>query len=96
MMHADAKHPNCAYKWMEHSLSPKLQGDRRGLVRLGAVGAGRLQGQRAADRRGLRDQRLRQLRADLVLADADRQVREGGQLRALFAGQQDYIAILGK
>ncbi|WP_181708312.1 ABC transporter substrate-binding protein [Chthonobacter rhizosphaerae] len=27
MLHADAPHPNCAYKWMEHSLSAKLQGD---------------------------------------------------------------------
>nr|WP_141703756.1 ABC transporter substrate-binding protein [Methylobrevis pamukkalensis] len=27
MMHADAPHPNCAYMWMEHSLSPKVQGD---------------------------------------------------------------------
>lgn len=27
MLHADAAHPNCAYKWMEHSLSPKVQGD---------------------------------------------------------------------
>ncbi len=27
MMHADAAHPNCAYQWLEHSLSPKLQGD---------------------------------------------------------------------
>ena len=27
MLHAEAKHPNCAYMWMEHSLSPKLQGD---------------------------------------------------------------------
>lgn len=27
MMHADAKHPNCAYKWMEWSISPKVQGD---------------------------------------------------------------------
>ncbi|HVE86207.1 MAG TPA: ABC transporter substrate-binding protein [Myxococcales bacterium] len=27
MMHADAKHPNCAYLWMEHSLENKLQGD---------------------------------------------------------------------
>jgi putative spermidine/putrescine transport system substrate-binding protein len=27
MMHAEAPHPNCAYMWMEHSLSPKLQGD---------------------------------------------------------------------
>jgi putative spermidine/putrescine transport system substrate-binding protein len=27
MLHADAKHPNCAYMWLEHSLNPKLQGD---------------------------------------------------------------------
>jgi putative spermidine/putrescine transport system substrate-binding protein len=27
MMHVDAPHPNCAYKWMEHSLDVKLQGD---------------------------------------------------------------------
>jgi putative spermidine/putrescine transport system substrate-binding protein len=27
MMHAEAPHPNCAYMWLEHSISPKLQGD---------------------------------------------------------------------
>ncbi|MDQ0471280.1 putative spermidine/putrescine transport system substrate-binding protein [Labrys wisconsinensis] len=27
MMHSEAAHPNCAYKWLEHSLQPKLQGD---------------------------------------------------------------------
>ncbi len=27
MLAADAAHPNCAYLWMEHSLSPKVQGD---------------------------------------------------------------------
>jgi putative spermidine/putrescine transport system substrate-binding protein len=27
MMHTNAPHPNCAYLWMEHSLSPKVQGD---------------------------------------------------------------------
>jgi putative spermidine/putrescine transport system substrate-binding protein len=27
MMHIDAANPNCAYMWMEHSLSPKVQGD---------------------------------------------------------------------
>jgi putative spermidine/putrescine transport system substrate-binding protein len=27
MLHADSKNPNCAYMWMEHSLSPKVQGD---------------------------------------------------------------------
>ncbi|NTU80234.1 MAG: ABC transporter substrate-binding protein [Chloroflexales bacterium] len=27
MMHANAPNPNCAYKWLEWSLNPKLQGD---------------------------------------------------------------------
>jgi len=27
MLHANAAHPNCAYLWMEHSLSPQVQGD---------------------------------------------------------------------
>ena len=27
MLHAEAKHPNCAYKWMNWSLQPKVQGD---------------------------------------------------------------------
>jgi len=27
MMHVNAPHPNCAYMWLEHSLSPQLQGD---------------------------------------------------------------------
>ena len=27
MLHAEAKHPNCAYNWMNWSLEPKVQGD---------------------------------------------------------------------
>ncbi|NNU62668.1 ABC transporter substrate-binding protein [Ochrobactrum soli] len=27
MLHVDSEHPNCAYKWFEHSLKPKVQGD---------------------------------------------------------------------
>jgi putative spermidine/putrescine transport system substrate-binding protein len=27
MVHANAAHPNCAYMWLEHSISPKVQGD---------------------------------------------------------------------
>src|SRR5260221_678936 len=27
MLHAHARHPNCAYKWLEWSLTPKVQGD---------------------------------------------------------------------
>lgn len=27
MMHVDAKNPNCAYKWLEWTMTPKVQGD---------------------------------------------------------------------
>jgi len=27
MMHVDAPHPNCAYRWLEHSIAPRTQGD---------------------------------------------------------------------
>ncbi|HEY5657591.1 MAG TPA: ABC transporter substrate-binding protein [Myxococcota bacterium] len=27
MLHVDAPHPNCAYRWLQHSLDPKVQGD---------------------------------------------------------------------
>ena len=96
MMHAEAKHPNCAYKWLEHSLSPKLQGDVACLVRLRARGARGVQGQRAPDRCGLRHQRLRQFREDLVLAYADGQMRGGGRMRTLLKMGEGLIAILGK
>ena len=85
MLHVDAANPNCAYMWLEHSLSPKVQGDLVGLVRLVPVGAGRLQGQRAADRRRLQDQRLREFRQDQVLEDAGLQMRQPGRVRALLS-----------
>ena len=34
MLHAGAKHPNCAYKWLEWSISPEGAGRRRRVVRL--------------------------------------------------------------
>ena len=48
-----------------------------------AGGARGLQRQRAPDRRRLRAEWLRQLRQDLVLEDADRQVQDAGYLRPL-------------
>ena len=85
MMHVDAKHPNCAYKWLEHSLSPKLQGDLAAWF--GSVPAvpAACKGNALLDRYRLLDQRLRQFREDLVLAHADGQVRAGRHLRALLA-----------
>ena len=85
MLHADAANPNCAYMWMEHSLSPKVQGDLAAWFGSVPVGAGCLQGQRAADRRRLQDQRLRGLREDQVLEDAGLQMRQPGRVRALLS-----------
>ena len=48
MMHAEAKNPNCAYMWLEHSLNPKLQGDLAAWFGSVPVGAGGVQGQQAA------------------------------------------------
>ncbi len=39
MLHSEAKHPVCAYKWMNWSLTPKVQGDVAASVRFAAGGA---------------------------------------------------------
>ena len=84
MLHANAKHPNCAYKWLEWSISPKVQGDVAAWFGSRAGGAGCLQQQRAARRRRLQDQRHRQLRQDQVLAHAGSDLRDAEQcLRAV-------------
>ena len=96
MMHADAPHPNCAYMWLEHSINPKLQGDLAAWF--GSVPAvlEACKGNELLDRRGLRDERLRQFRQDPFLADAGRQMR---QRRAncvpYYRWVSDYIAVLG-
>src|SRR4026208_1889315 len=47
MMHSEASHPNCAYMWLEHSLSPKLQGDLASWFGSGPAGPGGGQGDEA-------------------------------------------------
>ncbi len=85
MMHAEAAHPNCAYMWLNHSLDAKVQGDVAAWF--GSVPAvpAACKGNELLGDHGLRGQRLRPVRQDLVLAHPDGQVRAGGQLRALFA-----------
>ena len=85
MMHADAPHPNCAYMWLEHSLEPKLQGDLAAWFGSVPVGAGRLQGQRAArPTTGCETNGIDEFRQDRLLAHAGRQVRDARtRLRAL-------------
>ena len=58
MMHVDAQHPNCAYKWLEHSVNPKLQGDLAAWfgsvpVRLDACKGNALLGDSGCDVNGL-------------------------------------------
>ena len=78
MLHAEAKHPNCAYKWMDWSLQPKVQGDLAAWFgSLPAVPAA-CKEQRIARRRRLQDQRFRPVRQDRLLenpAGRRRQVR---------------------
>ena len=85
MMHADAKHPNCAYKWLEHSLNPKLQGDLAAWFGSVPSVPAACKGNELLTDAGCATNGFDNFEQDLVLAYADRQVREGGQLRSLFA-----------
>ncbi len=78
MLHAEAKHPSCAYKWMNWSLEPKVQGDVAAWF--GSVPAAP-EGCKASTLlgdEGLRNQRLQPVRQNRVLenpAGGGRQVR---------------------
>ena len=60
MLHVDSEHPNCAYKWMEWSLNPKVQGDLAAWfqnipVRLDACEGNELLGPEGCANNGLND-----------------------------------------
>ncbi len=68
MMHVDAPHPNCAYLWMEHTLSSNLQSDLSVWFGANPSVPGRLHRRpRHADRRGLHRQRHGRLRPHPLL-----------------------------
>ena len=72
MMHADAANPNCAYMWMEHSLSPKVQGDSRpGSARCPSVPAA-CKGNALLTDEGCKTNGFDNFEQDQVLEDADR------------------------
>ena len=76
MLQVDAAHPNCAYLWMEHTLSSNLQSDLSVWFGVQPGGAGRLHRRLgAADRRRLHRQRLRRLRPHPLLDDAGLELR---------------------
>ena len=75
MMHADAKHPNCAYMWMEHSLTPKVQGDVAAWFGSVPSVPAACKGNALLTDAGCATNGFDNFEQDQVLADADRQVR---------------------
>ncbi len=96
MLHAEAEHPNCAYKWMEHTLSSNLQSDLS--VWFGAVpsvpaacsdGSG-MQTQQGCDANGMQDfDKIRFWRTPV--ADCDSQ----DECVPYYRWVSDYIAVIG-
>jgi putative spermidine/putrescine transport system substrate-binding protein len=96
MMHVDAPHPNCAYLWLEHSISPKLQGDLAawfGSVPsvLTACVGNELLGEKGCDTNGLRDfYKIRFWRTPVAKCEP----QQAGCV-PYYRWVTDYIAILG-
>ena len=96
MMHVDAPHPNCAYLWLEHSISPKLQGDLAawfGSVPsvLAACMGNELLGEKGCDTNGLRDfYKIRFWRTPVAKCEP----QQAGCV-PYYRWVTDYIAILG-
>ncbi|WP_328185833.1 ABC transporter substrate-binding protein [Marinobacter sp. OP 3.4] len=95
MMHVDAPHPNCAYKWMEHSLNTRLQGDLAswfGSVPVvpAACEGNELLGEKGCETNGMENfERISFWRTPVSSCG------EGKQCVPYYRWVTDYIAILG-
>jgi putative spermidine/putrescine transport system substrate-binding protein len=95
MMHAEAENPNCAYKWMEHSIQPKTQGDLAAWfgsvpANLKACSGNKLLGDSGCDTNGLGD-------FDKVhfWKTPRSKCASQGQCVPYYRWVSDYIAVLG-
>ncbi|MFL1405984.1 ABC transporter substrate-binding protein [Marinobacter sp. M1N3S26] len=95
MMHVEAPHPNCAYKWMEHSLNTRLQGDLAswfGSVPVvpAACEGNELLGEKGCETNGMENfERISFWRTPVSSCG------EGKQCVPYYRWVTDYIAILG-
>ncbi len=95
MMHVDAAHPNCAYKWLEHSINPKLQGDLAAWfgsvpVALAACKGNALLGDQGCQVNGLDDfERISFWRTPVT------KCKSQSQCVPYYRWVTDYIAVLG-
>ncbi|MDU4312469.1 MAG: ABC transporter substrate-binding protein, partial [Klebsiella michiganensis] len=92
MLHSDAKHPVCAYKWMNWSLTPKVQGDVAawfGSLPVVPEGckASTLLGDKGCETNGYNE--------FTKIAFWKTPVAEGGKFVPYSRWTQDYIAIMG-
>ena len=96
MMHANAKHPNCAYKWLEHSINPKLQGDLAAWfgsvpARLDACKGNKLLTDQGCERHGLGSfDKIHFWRTPVANCKT-----QGGKCVPYYRWVSDYIAVLG-
>ncbi|MCO5108750.1 MAG: ABC transporter substrate-binding protein [Burkholderiaceae bacterium] len=96
MLHAEAKHPNCAYLWMEHSLNKKLQGDLSAWfgsvpVVLDACKGNPLLGEKGCENNGLGAfEKIRFWKTPVAKCAS-----QNNQCVPYHRGVTDYIAVLG-
>ena len=82
MLHVDAANPNCAYMWMEHSLSPKVQGDVSAWFGTVPSVPAACKGNALLTERAARPTAARTSTRS-ASGDPDRQMRQPGRMRAL-------------
>ncbi|UCE30647.1 MAG: ABC transporter substrate-binding protein [Burkholderiales bacterium] len=96
MMHAEAKHPNCAYMWLEHSINNKLQGDLAAWfgsvpVVLDACKGNPLLGDKGCENNGLAEfENIHLWKTPITQCKS-----QGGQCVPYHRWVTDYIAVLG-
>ena len=95
MMHGDAAHPNCAYMWLEHSLSPKVQGDLAAWF--GSVPAvpAACKGNELSGPRAARPTAWTTSTASASGARRRQMRQPAGRLRPYYRWVTDYIAVFG-
>ncbi|MCP1602226.1 putative ABC transporter substrate-binding protein YdcS [Pseudomonas citronellolis] len=92
MLHAEAAHPNCAYKWMNWSLEPKVQGDVAAWF--GSVPAAP-EGCKASELLGAEGCATNGFDQFARIAFWKTPQAEGGKFVPYSRWTQDYIAIMG-
>ena len=88
--------PNCAYMWMEHSLSPKLQGDLSAWFGSVPSVPAACKGNALLTDEGCKTNGFENFEQDQVLDDAGRQMRQPERACVpYYRWVSDYIGVIG-